>query len=95
VVEIEQGRAVTEQIQNAEEKMADQNQAQRFSPRTTNILLVASVVILIATLALRFLASAQWETQLAQMGIPFQNLVLGLMGIGVFLFLLVAFDQPE
>ncbi len=75
--------------------MSDPKHVQHFSPRTTNLLLVASVVILIATLALRFLAPAPWETQLAQMGIPFHTLVLGLMGIGVFLFLLVAFDQPE
>lgn len=75
--------------------MSGQKHIQHFSPRTTNILLVVSVVMLVATLALRFLAPVQWETQLAQMGIPFQTLVLVLMGIGVFLFLLVAFDQPE
>jgi len=75
--------------------MSNEKRVQHFSPRTTNILLVSSVVILVATLLLRFLAPAQWETQLAQMGIQFQHIVLGLMGIGVFLFLLVAFDQPE
>ncbi len=53
-----------------------------FSPRTTNILLAASVVILVATLLIRFLTSAP------------QEYVLVLMGVGVFLFLLVAFDQP-
>ena len=54
-----------------------------FSPRTTNILLGASMVILIATLLVRFLTSAP------------QEYVLAAMGVGVFLFLLVAFDQPE
>ncbi|MBI3915180.1 MAG: hypothetical protein HY327_13470 [Chloroflexi bacterium] len=53
-----------------------------FSPRTTNILLAASVVILLATLLVRFLTTAP------------QEWVLVSMGIGVFLFLLVAFDQP-
>jgi hypothetical protein len=75
--------------------MSEQKKVQHWSPRTTNILLVSSVVILVATLLLRFLAPAQWETQLTQMGLPLQQIVLVLMGIGVFLFLLVAFDQPE
>lgn len=67
-----------------------------FSPRTTNFLLVASVVILIATLLVRFLAPAQWETTiLQQTGYSLQQFVLVAMGVGVFLFLLVAFDQPE
>ncbi len=54
----------------------------QFSPRTTNILLGASVAILIATLLIRFLTNAPQEG------------VLALMAVGVFLFLLVAFDQP-
>lgn len=53
-----------------------------FSQRTTNLLLGASMVILIAALLIRYLTPAPQEG------------VLALMGIGVFLFLLVAFDQP-
>ncbi len=76
--------------------MSDQKQVQHFSARTTNILLVASVVILIATLLVRFLAPAAWETAiLEQTGYSLQQFVLVSMGVGVFLFLLVAFDQPE
>jgi len=75
--------------------MSEQKAEKHFSPRTTNILLGASVFILIATLLVRFLAPAQWETQLAAMGLGLQQLVLVAMGVGVFLFLLVAFDQPE
>ena len=63
--------------------MSDQKTEKHFSPRTTNILLIASVVILIATLLVRFLTTAP------------QEWVLVAMGVGVFLFLLVAFDQPE
>ncbi len=63
--------------------MSDQKTEKHFSPRTTNILLGASVVILIATLLVRFLTAAP------------QEWVLVAMGVGVFLFLLVAFDQPE
>ena len=63
--------------------MSEQKTEKHFSPRTTNILLGASVVILIATLLLRFLTTAP------------QEWVLVAMGVGVFLFLLVAFDQPE
>lgn len=63
--------------------MSEQKTEKHFSPRTTNILLVASVVILVATLLVRFLTTAP------------QEWVLVAMGIGVFLFLLVAFDQPE
>jgi hypothetical protein len=54
-----------------------------FSERTTNILIVASLIILIAALLIRYLTSAPQEG------------VLALMGVGVFLFLLVAFDQPD
>lgn len=76
--------------------MSEQKKVQHWSPRTTNILLVASVVILIATLLVRFLAPAQWETTiLQQTGYSLQQFVLVAMGLGVFLFLLVAFDQPE
>ena len=63
--------------------MSDQKTEKHFSPRTTNILLGASVVILVATLLVRFLTAAP------------QEWVLVAMGVGVFLFLLVAFDQPE
>ncbi|MBI5653256.1 MAG: hypothetical protein HZC40_22840 [Chloroflexi bacterium] len=55
----------------------------RFSPRTSNILLGASVIILIATVLVRYLTSAPHEA------------VLVAMAVGVFLFLLVAFDQPS
>ena len=76
--------------------MSEQKQVKHISARTTNILLVASVVILIATLLVRFLAPAQWETAiLEQTGYSLQQFVLVAMGSGVFLFLLVAFDQPE
>ncbi len=54
-----------------------------FSPRTTNILIAASMVILIATLLVRYLTNAP------------QEYVLVAMGVGVFLFLLVVFDQPD
>ncbi len=54
-----------------------------FSPRTTNILIGASMAILFATLLVRFLTNAP------------QEYVLVAMGVGVFLFLLVAFDQPD
>ncbi len=63
--------------------MSEQKTQKHFSPRTTNILLGASVVILVATLLVRFLTTAP------------QEWVLVAMGVGVFLFLLVAFDQPE
>jgi uncharacterized membrane protein YccC len=60
-----------------------QSPEKHFSPRTTNFLLGASIVILLAALLIRYLTSAPQEG------------VLALMGIGVFLFLLVAFDQPN
>ena len=63
--------------------MAQPPTEKHFSPRTTNILLGASVVILIASVLIRFLTTAPQEG------------VLVLMGVGVFLFLLVAFDQPN
>ena len=62
--------------------MSQQQTEKHFSPRTTNILLGVSVVILVATVLIRVLTTAP------------QEWVLALMGIGVFLFLLVAFDQP-
>jgi len=80
--------------------MAQQSE-KHFSPRTTNILLVSSVVILIASVLIRYLAPAQWDTAIMQwatgMGWEFglQHVVLAIMGVGVFLFLLVAFDQPD
>ncbi len=75
--------------------MSEQKTQKHFSPRTTNILLGASVVILVVTLLVRFLAPADWDTRLAAMGLGLQQVVLVAMGVGVFLFLLVAFDQPE
>jgi len=54
-----------------------------FSQRTTHLLLGASLIILVAALLIRYLTSAPQEG------------VLALMGVGVFLFLLVAFDQPD
>ena len=63
--------------------MSQKQSEKHLSPRTTNILLAASVIILIASVLIRFLTAAPQEA------------VLVLMGIGVFLFLLVAFDQPE
>lgn len=54
-----------------------------FSERTTNILLAASLILLLAALLIRYLTPAPQEG------------VLVLMGVGVFLFLLVAFDQPN
>lgn len=63
--------------------MSQEPKVRRFSPRTTNILLGVSVVILIASVLIRYLTTAPQEG------------VLVLMGIGVFLFLLVAFDQPD
>ena len=62
--------------------MSQQQSEKHFSPRTTNILLGASVIILVASVLIRFLTAAPQEG------------VLVLMGVGVFLFLLVAFDQP-
>jgi hypothetical protein len=65
-----------------EDSMSENKSEKHFSPRTTNILLAASVIILIATVLVRFLTTAP------------QEYVLVAMGVGVFLFLLVAFDQP-
>lgn len=63
--------------------MTQKSNEKRLSARVTNILLGASVIILIAAVLIRFLTSAPQEG------------VLALMGIGVFLFLIVAFDQPD
>lgn len=60
-----------------------QQPEKHFSPRTTNILIGASMFILVATLLVRYLTNAP------------QEYVLAAMGVGVFLFLLVVFDQPE
>ncbi len=62
--------------------MTQPTNEKHYSARTTNILLGTSVVILIASVLIRYLTTAPQEG------------VLVLMGIGVFLFLLVAFDQP-
>ncbi len=62
--------------------MSQPQSEKHFSPRTTNLLLGAAVIILIATVLVRFLTTAP------------QEYVLVAMGVGVFLFLLVAFDQP-
>lgn len=63
--------------------MPEQQKTEKhLSARTTNILLGASVVILVASVLIRFLTTAPQEG------------VLALMAVGVFLFLLVAFDQP-
>lgn len=63
--------------------MSQESAKRRFSARVTNILLGASIVILVATVLIRYLTFAPQEG------------VLALMGVGVFLFLLVAFDQPS
>ncbi len=63
--------------------MTQPSNEKHFSPRVTNILLAASVIILIATVLVRYLTTAP------------QEYVLVAMGVGVFLFLLVAFDQPD
>ena len=60
-----------------------QQPEKHFSPRTTNVLIAASMIILVATLVVRYLTTAP------------QEYVLAAMGVGVFLFLLVVFDQPE
>lgn len=74
---------IAEHLGNSEESMSQKPSEKHFSPRTTNILLGLSVVILVATLLVRFLTTAP------------QEYVLVAMGVGVFLFLLVAFDQPD
>lgn len=63
--------------------MSQETHERHLSPRATNVLLAASVFILIASVLIRYLTAAPQEG------------VLVLMGVGVFLFLLVAFDQPE
>lgn len=68
---------------DSEDSVSQPQPEKHFSPRTTNLLLGASVVILIAAVLVRFLTAAP------------QEYVLAAMGIGVFLFLLVAFDQPN
>lgn len=60
-----------------------QQPEKHFGPRTTNILIATSMIILVGTLLVRYLTSAP------------QEYVLAAMGIGVFLFLLVVFDQPD
>ncbi len=63
--------------------MSQKTNEKRLSARVTNMLLAASVIILVAAVLIRYLTSAPQEG------------VLALMGLGVFLFLLVAFDQPD
>ncbi len=63
--------------------MSEKSSERHLSPRTTNILLAASIIILVASVLIRYLTTAPQEG------------VLVLMGVGVFLFLLVAFDQPD
>ncbi len=63
--------------------MSQETRQKRLSERATNWLLGASIVLLIAAVLIRYLTSAPQEG------------VLALMGLGVFLFLMVAFDQPE
>ncbi len=63
--------------------MSEKTNEKHLSPRVTNILLGASVLILLVTVLIRYLTSVPQEA------------VLALMGIGVFLFLVVAFDQPS
>lgn len=63
--------------------MSQETHERHLGPRTTNILLAASIIILVASVLIRYLTAAPQEG------------VLVLMGVGVFLFLLVAFDQPE
>ncbi len=63
--------------------MSQEQKERHLSPRTTNLLLGSSVVILIASVLIRYLTPAPQEG------------VLVLMAVGVFLFLLVAFDQPD
>jgi hypothetical protein len=53
------------------------------NPRVTQLLLAASVVILVASALVRYLTNVPQEG------------VLGLMGLGAFLFLLVAFEPPD
>ncbi len=74
---------MTTNSSDSEDRMSENKSEKHFSPRTTNLLLGASVVILVATVLVRFLTTAP------------QEYVLAAMGIGVFLFLLVAFDQPN
>ncbi len=63
--------------------MSQETKQKRLSPRVTNLLLGASVVVLGAAVLIRYLTAVPQEG------------VLALMGIGVFLFLIVAFDQPD
>ncbi len=63
--------------------MSQGSNQKRLSARVTNVLLGASVVILFAAVLIRYLTSAPQEG------------VLALMGVGVFLFLIVAFEQPD
>ncbi len=63
--------------------MSQGSNEKRLSARMTNLLLGASIAILFAAVLIRYLTSAPQEG------------VLALMGIGVFLFLIVAFDQPD
>ncbi len=69
---------------DSEDKMTTPAREKHLSQRTTNILLAVSVIILVATVVIRY----------TRPEVP-QEAVLVAMGVGVFLFLLVAFDQPD
>lgn len=66
-----------------EQEMSEQSKEKHFGERTTNILLGSSIIILTATVLIRYLTTVPQEP------------VLAMMAVGVFLFLLVAFDQPR
>ncbi len=91
--------------------MSEQVTEKRLSLRATNILLNSSVAILLATVLLRYLPlivqslpfgwgaaltrSPQVSALVQALNAAPQEGFLVAMGIGVFLFLLVAFDQPD
>ncbi len=63
--------------------MTQESKEKHLSPRLTNTLLGASIAVLAASVLIRYLTTAPQEA------------VLALMGVGVFMFLVVAFDQPN
>jgi hypothetical protein len=66
----------------SEDSVSEPPTNRRLSASMTNLLLGVSVAILVVSVLVRYLTPAPQEG------------VLALMGIGVFFFLLVAFDQP-